>query len=67
MARRLENVRSEVIGNEYVTMGVAERKDWWEGRDGKIDTCEIVNRMYVFKDMLHFELIPAGWYRSDEK
>jgi len=67
MAMRLENVRPDVIGNEYVTMGVAERKDWREGRDGKINTNEIVNRMYMFKDMLNFELIPAGWYRSDEK
>lgn len=58
----LEDKNSVIIGNEYFKMGVMERKDWKEANKGKIDTNETLNRMYVFKDALDFELIPLGWH-----
>ena len=27
---------------------------------------ETIERMLVFKDILNFELVHAGWYREDE-
>ncbi len=66
MVACLENVNPEVIGNEYLTFGVVERKDWREGNKGKIHPSEIIDRTYIFKDVLDFELMPLGWYPTEK-
>lgn len=58
----LEEINPEVIGNNYITMGVVDRRDWKDGNKGKLDSAETLDRMYFFKDMLKFELVPGGWY-----
>ncbi len=60
----LDEINPEAIGNNYLAMGVVNRKDWKEGNNGKLDSTETLDRMYFFKDMLKFELIPGGWYRQ---
>ena len=58
----LEKVNPDVIGNDYLAMGIVDRKDWKEGNNGKLDSSETLDRMCFFKDVLKFELIPGGWY-----
>ena len=66
MAARFEESKPDIIGNDYLVMGVAERRDWLEGRKGKMPQSETLERILVFKDVLDFEVVPAGWYRDDE-
>jgi hypothetical protein len=65
MAASFEEPKSETIGNNYLVMGVAERKDWLEGKKGKMPQVETIERMLVFKDILNFEPLHAGWYREE--
>ena len=64
MVTCLEKVNPDVIGNDYLTMGVVDRKDWKEGNSGKLDSAQILDRAYFFKNMLKFELVPGGWYSA---
>ena len=66
MAARFEESKPDMIGNDYLVMGVAERRDWLEGKKGKMPQGETIERVSVFKDVLNFELVQAGWYREDE-
>jgi len=63
----LEDKNPDVIGNDYFTTGVMERKDWWEAGKGKIPQDEIIERMYFFKDVLDFEPVTFGWYRPENE
>ncbi len=62
MTTCLEKVNPEVIGNEYLTMGIVDANDWKEGYSGKLDSAQILDRAYFFKDILNFELVPGSWY-----
>ena len=66
MAAALEPTNPEVIGNEYLVFGTVERRDWKETDKGAIGPSEIMECMYVFKDVWNFELVPAGWYSADK-
>lgn len=66
MAAAFEKLNPQIIGNDYLVMGVAERSDWQESKKGKISEGETIERMIVFKDVWNFELVPAGWYRDHE-
>jgi MinD superfamily P-loop ATPase len=57
----------DLIGNKYLVMGTVDRNDWKEGSQNVISPSEIVKRMYIFKDVWNFEVIPAGWYPASEK
>ena len=66
MVACFEESKPEIMGNNYLVMGVAERRDWLEGKKGKMPQGETVERMFVFRDVLDIELVPAGWYREGE-
>lgn len=66
MATAFEKLNPQIIGNDYLVMGVAERSDWQESKKGKLSEGETIERMIVFKDVWNFEFIPAGWYRDHE-
>jgi len=66
MVACFEESKPEIMGNNYLVMGVAERRDWMEGKKGKMSQGETIERMFVFKDVLNFKLVPAGWYREGE-
>ena len=66
MVACFEQPMPEIIGNNYLVMGVAERRDWLDSRKGKIPLSETIERMLVFKDVLNFEPVSDGWYREDE-
>ena len=52
--------------NDYLVMGTVERKDWSQGNKGSLPPSEIIERMYIFKDVWDFEVIPAGWYPAED-
>ena len=66
MAACFEESKSEIIGNNYLVMGVAERRDWLESKKGIMLQGETIESMFVFKDVLNFEPVHAGWYRDGE-
>jgi hypothetical protein len=66
MTACFEESKPEIIGNNYFVMGVAERKDWIEGKKGKMPQGETIERISVFRDVLDFEPIRAGCYLEDE-
>ena len=66
MAAHLEIIKPELIGNNYVVFGTVDRKDWKETMKQEIYSNEMIDRVYVFKDVWNFEVIPAGWYPADE-
>jgi len=66
MAACFEKLNPKIIGNDYFVMGVVERKDWLEGNQGKMLQGKTIERIIVFKDVLDFEPVRAGWYREDE-
>jgi hypothetical protein len=61
MAKTFSQVRPEIIGNEYMVMGILDKKDWREGNKGQLDPDEIRKCIYIFKDVLNFKVIPAQW------
>jgi hypothetical protein len=66
MVACFEQPMPEIIGNNYLVMGVAERKDWLESKKGKMAQSETIERILVFKDVLSFEPVHAGWYHEDD-
>jgi hypothetical protein len=66
MAASFEESKPEIIGNNYLVMGVAERRDWLECKKGKMSQVETIERMLVFKDIINFEPVNACWYHEDE-
>lgn len=64
MAVKFSQESPEFLGNDYLVIGTLERQDWKQGNQGLVSPREIIDRMYVFKDEWHFEVIPAGWYRD---
>lgn len=62
MAARFSQENPQLMGNNYLVMGTIERQDWKQGNQGSLSPSEIIERMFVFKDQWHFEVIPAGWY-----
>ena len=65
LATNLSQINPELVGNNYLVMGVVERKDWKESIKRQMKPTEILERMYTFKDVWNFEVIPAGWYPDD--
>ncbi len=65
MVASFENARPEIIGNDYLVIGVVNRKNWRESQQGRLYDREIIERMLVFKDVWNFELVHAGWYADD--
>ncbi len=61
MAARFERLNPGIMGNDYVVIGVVDRKDWREGKQGKQPQGEIVERVFVFKNVLRFEPLYRNW------
>ena len=59
-------LNSQLSLDDYLAIGTVERKDWVQGNKGSLSPLEIMERMYVFKDVWDFEVIPAGWYPAED-
>jgi hypothetical protein len=64
--QELESLIPQLSQNDYLVMGTLERQDWHQGNQGSLPPSEIANRMYIFKDIWDFEVIPAGWYPAED-
>lgn len=53
---------AQIAGNNYLVIGTLEKLDWKKGNQGSLSPKEILERMSVFQDQWHFEVIPARWY-----
>ncbi|MDF5733236.1 MAG: hypothetical protein PUP92_35950 [Rhizonema sp. PD38] len=62
MAISFSQSNPKIIGNNYFVMGTVDKKDWKEGNQNSLSPSEMLERIYVFKDVWNFEVIPAGWY-----
>jgi hypothetical protein len=67
MAAGFIQTNPKIIGNKYVVMGTVDKKDWKSGDKNLLSPSEMIGRIYVFKDVWDFEIIPAGWYPSEGK
>ena len=61
MAKTFSQKKPEIIGNEYMVLGTLDKKDWREVNKGKIEPDEVRKRIYIFKDVLNFKVMPAQW------
>ena len=61
MAAAFETRRPEVIGHAYQVVGTMDRKDWRECSGAPSPPADVFDRVYVFKDVLHFDYDPGGW------
>jgi ribosomal protein L11 methylase PrmA len=64
--QELESLIPQLSQSDYLVMGTLERQDWHQGNQGSLPPSEIANRMYIFKDIWDFEVIPAGWYPAED-
>jgi len=62
MVTAFEKHDPNLIGNEYVVAGVVDSKDFRKGQSGSVDSADTVDRIYIFKDLLHFEPALPRWY-----
>jgi len=65
MVASFEQSRPEIVGNDYLVIGVVDRKDWRHGTQGKLLEGEVIECMFVFKDVWNFEPVRAEWYGDD--
>ena len=64
--QELESLLPSLGQREYLVMGTMDRKDWHQGNKGFLPPSEVADRMYVFKKVWDFEVIPAGWYPAED-
>jgi len=67
LAASLEQAHPELIGNEYLVVGVLERKDWRAGHEGKATASHIVDRLFIFEEVLDVKVEPGGWYPPQDR
>lgn len=58
--------QSESIADDYLVMGTMDRSDWQRTRKQPTTTQEMLDCLYVFKQVLHFEPKRYMWL-PDEK
>ena len=64
MIMALENKNPDIIGNDSVVFGTLDKSDWRKQIKKPMDTKDAIDMVYIFKDVFHFELEHAGWYRT---
>ena len=67
MVTSFEQSRPEIVGNDYLVIGVLDRKDWRHGTQGKLSEGEVIEQIFVFKDVWNFELTQAAWSIDDDR
>lgn len=64
MAAGFENRDSSIIGNDYLIFGTFDKSDWKKYSNTPISPNTAFDLVYVFKDVLKFELQQPGWYKD---
>ena len=55
-----------MIGNKYLVFGTFDKSDWKQYSQKASYPQETLDKVYVFKDVLKFEVVGGGWYKDDE-
>ena len=61
LLKEMEKRNPDVIGNDYLAIGVVDREDWRRGSKGELTQNQLIERMYVFKDVWVFEPLAPRW------
>lgn len=64
MSSQFEEVNPTVVGNKYLVFGTLSRSNWQEYSKTPIDSSKAIDQIYVFKDVLEFEVVHGGWHKS---
>ena len=67
MTCQFEKVDPSVVGNKYLVFGTLDRKDWLKYSKTSTDPSKVIDQVYVFKDVLNFEVVGGGWHKDNEK
>lgn len=62
MVACFEKRNPAIVGNDYLVIGVANRDDWREGKKGEMSQAQAIERVHIFKDVLHFEPVRPTWF-----
>jgi len=57
--------RPEVIGNDYLVLGTVDR-NFWQRRRGKASGAELIENLYMFKEVRTVEPANYGWAPTDK-
>ena len=57
----------DIIGNEYLVIGTLDKSDWRRFRKEETHPRDVIEYMYHFKDVLNFDVIPAGWHMPEKR
>ena len=66
MAASIENRDPSIIGNKYLVFGTLDRNDWETYSKTPTNPNTAIDQVYVFKDVLKFELQSPGWYKDED-
>lgn len=58
-----EKIDSALIGNEYIVFGTFDKSDWRQYNQTTTYPEETIDKVYIFKDVIQFEL--GGWVKDN--
>lgn len=61
LAHGFQNIRPEVIGNDYLLIGTIDKKVWKAGLEGGAPPPNLQEHATVFKKSYNYTVEPAGW------
>lgn len=64
MATVIENIDPSIVGNEYLVIGTLDKTDWRQSSKQTTYPQETLEKVYIFKDVKHFELVSGGWSKD---
>ena len=56
MTAQFETTDPTIVGNDYLVFGTLDKKDWQKNKTDPMNTGETMDKAYVFKDILNFEM-----------
>ena len=59
-----EKIDPSMIGNKYLVFGTLDKTDWKQYSQKTTYPEETLEKVYVFKDVKHFELAQGGWTKD---
>lgn len=64
MASCCEKFDPAIIGNKYLVFGTFDKSDWREYSQKTKYPQEAFDKVYIFKDVKHFEVVQGGWVKD---
>ena len=63
LANVLSSINPQVIGNEYMVIGTANKNVWKKHLGKKSNLNQHIEHISDFKETLDLQVTPGGWYR----